>query len=221
MISAAEAFARIELLHALPAGERADLERIGGISNAPNGKYLVRAGSAPAQVSILVEGGARVCQANAQGKEETIALLGPGAHIGVVSLLTGSKRATDVIATCRCTLLSFEAKAFSTHLKKHSTLSHRLLESLAARLNETSRHMAENALYSLDQRLALRLLELSEVVELGGEERLLVRQRPSHQELANMLGASREAVTRALRSLEGQGHISVADDQVFVISTPL
>ncbi len=214
-----DAFNRIRLFKQLPSVERAELIRIARIEQVPSGKFLARKGDPVSEISFLISGALKLCEASPEGKEITIALLGPGAHVGVVSLLGDGKRTTDIIATCRSSLLCFDARVFEKELRRGAQLSYGLLVSVAQRLRETSRHLAESALYTLSSRLALRLLELAEVVELDGEERLLVRQRPSHQELANLLGASREAVTRALGQLEAGGHIRLEDNQVWVYSS--
>lgn len=184
------------------------------------GTFLSRARTTVTEILILLEGNAKICRATASGKETTIALLGPGAHIGIMTLLTKTARADDVIATCSCQVLAIDAKRFCKLLQVSPSLSFQVMLSLAERLKQTSLHLAENALYGLPQRLALRLFELAELVEFDGKQCLLVRQRPSHQELANMLGVTREAITRALQQLEREEHIIVDDSQIFITSTP-
>lgn len=220
MTDVQEAFDRILVLKELPREEKEALVRAARVDRVPGGRFLSRAGSPVKEISFIIDGYVKICKSDSNGKEATVALLGPGAHIGLVSLLSGNGRSTDVITTCRTSLLSFDAGQFRTFLRHLPNLSHSLLVSVALRLNQTSNHLIELALFDLARRLALRLFEMAEVVELGEGAHLLVRQRPSHQELANMLGASREAVTRALKQLEIEGHIVVDDDQVFVVSTP-
>jgi CRP/FNR family cyclic AMP-dependent transcriptional regulator len=205
---------------ALTPADREAVIAIATTRKVRSGFFLGRAGTPVTEIFILVDGAAKVCRAVDSGKEVTIALLGPGAHIGVTSLLTNAQRVDDVVATCACHVLAIDASAFRALLQRSSTLSYHMLLSLAERLKQTSQHLADNALYALTQRLALRLFELAQVTDFGGEERLLIRQRPSHQELANMLGVSREAITRALHELEKGKHIRIDEDQIFVISTP-
>ena len=215
-----QAFNKIELLKSLPMQEIANLSKFATIKSVSNGRFLSRSGDAVNEISFILEGAAKVCRASEDGKEVTIALLAAGTHIGIVSLLSGAKRTTDVIATCKSSFLVFEAVQFEQHLRIFPGLTYSLLHSLSGRLEQTTQHLTENSLYDLNRRLALRLLEMAELVELDESERLLVRQRPSHQELANMLGVSREAITRALRYLESKDHIEIADNQVFINSTP-
>jgi len=220
MSEVVKAFEQIRVLRELPDREKAALMQYGRIEKVPGGKFISRAGSPVKDVSFLIDGHVKICKSDSNGKEATLALLGPGAHIGLVSLLSGKGRSTDVITTCRANLLSFDARNFQSLLRQLPNLSYLLLMSVAMRLEQTSSHFVELALFDLSRRLALRLFELAEVVDLGEGSRLLVRQRPSHQELANMLGASREAVTRSLKQLEMDGHIHVDDNQVFIVSTP-
>ncbi len=215
------AFTKIPLFQNLPLEEKQKLLSIGRLKFASAGKFLTRAGQPVTEVSFILEGGVRLSQASSEGKEVTIALLGPGAHIGVVSSICDIPRNTDVIATSKCSLLFFEASQFLSCLATLPSLAFSMVKSLSQRLNQTSQHLAEHALYELNHRLVLRLLEIAEIVEWDGEEKILVRERPSHQELAHLLGVSREAISRSLKYLEDQKHISVLDDQIIVISTPL
>ena len=220
MIELEQAFNRMAVLRDLLGEERAILLHTARVEQLPGGKFISRKGSPVTEISFVIDGQIKICRSDSNGKEATIALLGPGAHIGLVSLLSGNERSTDVITTCRTSLLSFDADRFQKFLQHMPSLSYKMLTSVSNRLEQTSNHLVELSLYDLSRRLALRLFEMAEVVEFSEEARLLVRQRPSHQELANMLGASREAVTRSLKQLEIDGNIIVEDDQVFVLSTP-
>jgi CRP/FNR family transcriptional regulator, cyclic AMP receptor protein len=221
MISTEQALTRIPLLNSLSPEEHSILTSGATVQEARDGQMLAKTDEKVTRISFIVEGGAKVCRATSEGKEVTIALLGAGAHIGVVSYFSKAKRTTDVIATCRSILLHFDVKALDKHLRLFPALTYRLLISLSQRLNQTAAHLAEDGLFDLNQRLALRLFEMAELVEWENGQKLLVRQRPSHQELANLLGVTREAVTRALKFLDTTGHIEIIDNQVLVNSTPV
>ena len=211
---------QIPILKGLPAKEQELLAGICKLEKASRGKFLAHAGGVTKDILFLIDGAVKLSQSTPEGKEMIIALLGPGEHVGMVSLLTGVQRPNDVIVTCRSNFLRINAVDFKKILHSLPALSYELLLSLAKRLEQTSRHLAEISLYNLDLRLALRLLELAVIVDIEDRECLLVRQRPSHQDLADLLGVSREAITRSLKKLETDGHIEIADDQIRILSTP-
>lgn len=214
------ALRRVNFLCALGDEQRERFRSHSSIVKVPAGRLLAKVGSLAEEIYFILQGGAKISNTSREGKEALVAVLPPGAHIGLVSLLSSLPRTTDVLTTCRCTLLRIDGRFFHAELQRSPQLCHSFLCSLAFRLEQTSRHFMEVAILSLNHRLFARLFELAVPTEFDGVEKLLVRERPSHQDLANMLGSSREAITRSLRQLEEAGNIVVEDNQVFVISTP-
>lgn len=88
-----------------------------------NGTFIGRSGAPVTQVLILIKGFARVYGTAESGKESTIALVGPGDHVGVMSLLTNTIRTDDVIATCSSHVLAIDATDFQKLLQRSASLS--------------------------------------------------------------------------------------------------
>ena len=190
------------------------------INAANKGKFIITANSESDSLSFLISGKVKVCTSDKSGKEAIVALLGPGECIGELSLITGDKRSADVIAISDCQLLEIPKSKFMAHAKKHAGLSILLLERLAKRLQNATKRITDLALYDVSHRLTRILTEIGKALPDTADGMYVVNDRPTHQELASMVGATREVVTRALKHLEDEGYILVETDRVIIYSLP-
>lgn len=214
------ALGSLELLSALRDEDRLRFAAKAQLVEVAPNRILVKVGTVASEVYFVLKGSMKVSTVGRDGKEAIIALLQPGAHIGLVSLLSQISRTTDCVATTRTQLLKIDGDFFLAEIKRLPALSFELMRSLAVRLEQTSRHFTELAILSLPHRLFARLYELADSVPFDDGEQLIVRERPVHQELASMLGVTREAITRTLKLLEDEGNIVVSEDQIFIVSVP-
>jgi CRP/FNR family cyclic AMP-dependent transcriptional regulator len=100
-------------------------------------------------------------------------------------------------------------------------LSFALMKELALRLRAASAKIGDLALYDVYRRVARTLKSMAKPEIENDEEALVIDERPTHQELANMVGTSREMVTRALKGLEEDGCITVESKRIKVIKMPI
>lgn len=212
-------FIRIPLFADLPQQVIEELISLSKTVLFPKGKFIARQGSQVDFLYFIISGNIKIVQANEKGKELNLALLGAGDHIGLSSMFSGNSRNTDVISVSKSELIQIPSDAFQELLKHNAALSFKLLESVSKRLFETSRHLAESHLCSLEQRLTIRLLEMAEPTEFEEDNLLIINELPSHQELAAMLGVSRESITRTLINLESRGYIETENGQLFLTAS--
>ncbi len=184
------------------------------------GAFLFRAGSEGKTIHFLLRGRAKVCRADSKGKEVILGLLAAGDMVGEIAALIDSARTADIECLTNCRWLTLSQKAFLQLLYKHSDWAHALLRSMAQRLRIATERISDLALCDVNVRVAHVLVGLSSPVEEDDEQLLVISERPTHQTLASMVGASRETVTRALQELEEAGHIKVHDERVYVYSMP-
>lgn len=212
--------AGLKVFAGLTEQARAEILAEATVKEVKSGGFLMRKGQEGSEVFFLLQGRAKVCRADAKGKEVIIGLLGRGAVIGEIAVLANVPRTADVVALSRCTLLRLSRDSFLKQVGRHAGLGLALLRSCAVMLGRATERISDLTLSDVRVRIVHVLVEMGALVEEDGEEHLIVRERPTHQTLASMIGASRETVTRALSELEADGHIVVEDERVRIFSVP-
>ena len=157
---------------------------------------------------ILKNGQVKVSIVSEEGREVILSLLGPGSVFGELSLLDGKPRSANVVATEETDLLMLRRADFLQLIYKTPQIATALLAELATRMRKTDRQIEGLALLDVTSRISDTLLQLA--TEQGAEtaDGVTIESRPTHQELANMSGTTRETVSRVLKRLEGQGYIN-------------
>jgi CRP-like cAMP-binding protein len=190
------------------------------VEEIPAGRYLIRHGSEGTEMYFIAKGSLKIAVFN-NGKEAILAIGRTGEPVGDISLLCGGPRTADVIAMSPCRVYRCTREDFNAHLAEFGGLAHIMLKQLAARVRSASARIRDLALYDVTCRLARSLLEMSQPAEVDGVAVHVVTSPPTHQELASMIGASRESVTRALGELTFRKHLMIADERILIFSLPL
>ncbi|HCL27461.1 MAG TPA: Crp/Fnr family transcriptional regulator [Candidatus Latescibacteria bacterium] len=166
---------------------------------------------------IIAHGQVKVSIVSEDGREVILSLLGEGAVFGELSLLDGKPRSANVVATQDMELYMVRRADFLQLIYKVPQIAVGLLAELAARLRKTDRKIEGLALLDVTSRISETLLQLADEqgteIELG----VTLASRPTHQQLANMSGTTRETVSRVLKRLEGQGYISVEGRSITIL----
>lgn len=159
-------------------------------------------------LSIIRSGQVKVSILSEEGREVILTLLGPGAVFGELSLLDGKPRSANVIATQDTELIMLRRPDFLQLVCRVPQIATALLAELASRLRKTDRQIEGLALLDVTSRISETLLQLAAEHGVETQTGVLIRERPTHQDLANMSGTTRETVSRVLKRLESQGYIA-------------
>jgi len=154
---------------------------------------------------VLVSGRAKVVLFGENGREMTLSILRSGDFFGEMSLFDGKPRSANVVAERDTTLLVLEKEAFMAQIQRNPQIAIRLLQEMASRLRSANEIINNLALHDVSSRLTRTLVSLAEENGEMQEEGILIRQRPTQQDLANMVGTCRETVSRALSAMARQG----------------
>ncbi len=169
-------------------------------------------------VYLLKSGHVRLFRSTEDGKELTLAILGPGDVFGELALFDESRRQTFAEALDAAHICAASVDDFTRLMGHRPALTMMVAGEMARRRREIETRIAGLAYGSVRARLqhALRHLarEHGEALE-GGEVRIAVRL--SHQELAQLIGTSRETCTLELGKLQLAGHLRVDDDRNFIV----
>ncbi len=147
----------------------------------------------------LDEGLLKVSIESASGAERILAILGPGAIVGDLSIIDGKPRSATVTALRDCKLRFVSRSAFEAFAEKEPEIYKYLLKILATRLRDTDAIVAAGSFLPLKGRVARALLDLAHAFgnNVGGT-RVVIRQKVSQSDLAAMAGIARENVSRIM-----------------------
>ena len=210
----------IPLLSRLDSQELVKLCEVMKERRAPKGSYLVYVEDPGPSIMFLAQGRAKVTLVSNDGKEIVLYNLDKGDFFGEIAVLTGEDRSANVVAATDCRLFVLAAEDFQRHVNSNNGLALAMMRELALRLRTASSKIGDLALFDVYRRVARTLKSLSKPIEADGVEQLVIEERPTHQELANMVGTSREMVTRALKGLEEDGCILMTGKGMVIRKLP-
>lgn len=168
----------------------------------PKNNVLFYQGDPPGSVYLVIHGEVRVGLTNEEGKEVSLHLIGPGHVAGLCSMLDGGTQPATASTACESHLAQFDRRELREWYKREVTAEKAMLLQIARNVRRAYQRVGEHALMSVKDRLFSALLEIAEREgEQQGEGDDLVFVRPTHQELADRIGSSREVVSRVLKQL--------------------
>ena len=171
------------------------------------GQALFHEGGSSDRVIALLEGRAKVSTMTDEGREIVLAFRGPGDLLGELSAIDGQPRSASVEAIEPVEALAIAPADFRSFLTEHPEIGLMLLETLSRRLRDADRKRVEYGAHDTVGRVAARLLELAERYGEPDSRGIRIALPISQEELAGWTGASREAVSKALKTLREAGWV--------------
>jgi CRP/FNR family cyclic AMP-dependent transcriptional regulator len=165
---------------------------------------------------IVLTGKVKVFLSDEEGKEVTLNTQGPGEYFGELAMLDEAPRSASVVTVEDTKLAVVSKAAFDECLEKNPKIALTLIRGLARRLREVTENVRNLALMDVYGRVARTLLDLAE--DKGGKQ--VISQKLTQREIASMVGASREMVSRILRDLSVGGYITI-ENRIITINERL
>lgn len=199
---------------------RHDLLRRARVRRYRDGQVICMRGDAALEWSAVAAGAVRVSGTTAAGRQTTLTYAQAGSWIGDVGIFDGGVRTHDAIAHGPTTLLQVSRADLREILVLHVELYEALLRLNAARLRRMFRKVEELATLPLRKRLALQLETLARRhgVAEGGEGEVRIGLTLPQEELARLLGASRQRVNQELKVLEREELVRIRPGALVVRS---
>jgi CRP-like cAMP-binding protein len=172
------------------------------------GEIIVEQGRKSDALFILLSGRARVVTSDSRGREVILAVFEPGDYLGEMSLIDNEPHSATVRAEVQTDVLVLGRSEFAACLPDASSLSYSILRGLVARLRNADRQIESLALLDVYGRVARALLDMAQ----DEEGVRIIRSKVSRQDLAKVVGASREMVSRVMKDLEERGLIETQDN---------
>jgi CRP-like cAMP-binding protein len=182
-----------------------DLVRRLQVRNRPSGSVIVAQDEPGDALFVIAQGRVKVALFGENGRELTLSVLGLGDFFGEMSLVDGRPRSANVVAIDDTTVLALTRDAFRAHLQAHPQTAFNIMSELTARLRRADETIAALALHDVESRLSRTLVRLASEQGETSEAGLLLRKRPTQQDLANMVGSCRETISRTFTSLIKRG----------------
>lgn len=204
MLSNLDLIRRVPLFAELSSAQAESLAGAVDKQRFKRGDYIVERGQTSNALYIILSGRARVMMKDSKGREVILAVMRTGDHIGEISLIDGMPHSATVRAEIATDVLALGREDFARCIAENSAIAHAVMKMLAFRLRNATTKIGSLALVGVYGRVANVLLEMSMPDEDGG---LTIPQKVSRQDLAKMVGASREMVSRVMKDFEEQGFI--------------
>jgi CRP/FNR family transcriptional regulator, cyclic AMP receptor protein len=201
------AIARASLFAALPLSAIEDLTSRVTVRRVAAHETVVSQDEAGDSMFVIASGRVKVVIFGENGREVTLSILRPGDAFGEMSVFDGQSRSANCIAVEPTALLVLSREDLLRHITSHPRTALNLMGEMAGRLRRADEAIAQLALCDVNERLVRRLVSLAQEEGTEGPEGLLVRRRPTQQELANMIGSCRETISRAFNQLARDGLI--------------
>ncbi|TFW30730.1 Crp/Fnr family transcriptional regulator [Duganella callida] len=167
---------------------------------------VLQKGAAGDGLLFLLSGQLQVIDVTEDGRAIGLRMLAPGDFFGEIAVINGSQRTASVVAMTPV-LVAFLPAPAALHLFSHSpSVANQMLRHLAAKIQRDSEFRSLLSINNTSRRIYTYLVQMKQPPEQPGQPEV-VKDLPTHQDIANMINTSRETVTRALTSLVQQGII--------------
>ncbi len=200
------------MLSGLGADELARFAEDARERSHPKGSVILFADDPGDSLFIVRSGRVKVVLIGEDGREVILGMLGVGEHFGELALIDSRPRSAHVIAVEDSQLIVLRREDFRRRVEGSPIVAWALLQELSRRLRRADDQIGGLVLLDVDGRIARLLLDAA--AESGGP---VLQRRLTHQTIAQMIGASRETVSRAMRQFQDRGLIKVERRQIALV----
>ncbi len=166
---------------------------------------IIHEGDESDSLYIIMDGKVKIFLSDADGKEVIVATAGPGNYFGELAHIDKAPRSASVMTLDRAKFVVISGREFVELMQENPVIALNLIRELARRLKITTGNVRSFALMDVYGRVSKLLREMA-VDEENGKK--VIVEKPTQQAIANMVGASREMVSRILKELSVGGYIS-------------
>jgi CRP/FNR family transcriptional regulator len=205
------------LFNALDDGDARALRRQMTEVKLSRGEHLFLEGEDGDALYVVLDGKMKLTRAAADGRENLIAVIGPGEMFGELSLFDPRPRTMSASAVTDVRLAGLGHDFLRTWLNDRPDVAMHLLAALARRLRRTNDVMSDLVFTDVPGRVAKALLDLAARFGTQQADGLQVNHDLTQEELAQLVGASRETVNKALADFVARGWIQLHPKSVLLI----
>lgn len=208
----------IRLFDGLTPFEIEAVERQASMQEVKRRQPLYVPGDPSSNVYVLKRGRVKIANTDATGKEITFEILEPGEVFGELEALDGLPRATAAEALDDALICAIPRDAFTQYLAMHPAVTVELTKIIGLRLRKIQSRVEDLVFRDVPARLAHLLIELGKNDGVADTVGTRIKAKLTHQEMANLIGCSRETVSATLGQFRDQGLISMDGRMMTIVN---
>ncbi len=209
MLSNLDLIRRVPLFSMLSPAQAESLAGVVGKQRYKRGETLVKQGETSHALFIILAGRVRVLMADDKGREVILAMMGQGDYIGDMSLIDNQAHSATAVAEVQTDVLVLGRADFCRCLADNVPMAMSVMRVLVKRLRSANQKIESLALMDVYDRVA-DVLRQSAKLQPSGDHVIL--NKISRQDIAKMVGASREMVSRVMKDFVESGYVEVLSD---------
>ncbi len=182
----------------------------------PKNAILIHEGDTSGSMYVIESGKVKVYLSDDEGKEVILAIQGPGSCLGEIALLDDEPRSASVVTLEKSTFHVITKEDFRQCLAANPDLAFAVIRTVTQYLRTSTEKVKDLALRNVYGRVVNTITKLA--AEQDGK--LVVTEKLTQQDIADMVGASREMVSRILHDLVTGGYIETKGKQITILKTP-
>lgn len=207
MASVSDLLGKVPFLAVLPPEDRERLATAIKHRRLARGQTIFHKDDPGRSLFFIEEGSVRLYLPSTQGSDLTLAILGAGDFFGEMALLDGGPRSASAVTTADTVMLTLDHEDFTALIQSRPQSATAVLAALARRLREADEMASDLAFLDVAGRLAKKLLDLAQAHGVRRERGTLLDLPLTQEQLASMVGVTRESVNRQLASFRRLGLI--------------
>ena len=201
----------VQLFSGFSGSELEALEAHSVAKSIRKNTLFIDKGDESSSLYVIVSGKVKVFISDENGKEIILNTMGEGEYFGELALLADMPRTASVMTLEDSKFIVITKAAFSDCLKKHADMSLKLIQSLAYRVAALTENVSNLALGDVYTRVAAALQ--NQAKKIDGER---VIERITQQQLADMVGATRQMVSLIFRDLKSGGYLTIENRRITI-----
>jgi CRP-like cAMP-binding protein len=210
-----ELFQRVDFFSDLDAETLGKFIKIATIQQFRNDETIMLAGDARRAIFFITKGQAKVFYESKNSRNGILSLLDIGDFFGEIQLFNGNATSSySAKSEGECSVIILRGEDFKEIVTSDQRLSAVFIEKIAQKLNRAYMQAASLSMNTIKKRIAACLMQF--INERGvrtpfksGKSEIVLRNRPTQQQIAEMTGTTRETVNRELAILAKEGYIEL------------
>lgn len=205
---------------ALDEHEKSLIREYGAVVHYPKGQIIFSAGDTADRIYLVEEGFVKIYRITTDGRRVTVGCMRTsGELMGLAETLYHGERTCFAGAINDSTLVVVRKKCFERLLLQHPPIAIKVATTLGVRMREAEAIIQEMVCWQVPGRLAMLLLKMSDRTGVETDTGTKITLRLTHEEIACMIGTSRQTVTSLLNTFKQENSIAIEGKEVYVVDS--